>query len=71
MAHVAMEELMKRVGSRYKLVLLASVRTMELSDGKPKLVDGPMEGKLAMIALREIAEDKIRYREKEIEKPKE
>jgi len=62
MLRVEMEDLLKRVDSRYKLVIVASTRTLELNDGKAKLVDMPPTAKLATIALREIAEGKITYK---------
>jgi len=60
-----MEKLMDKVGSRYKLVILASKRTLELSDGKEKLVEGSATAKLSNIALQEIQEGKIAYKIKE------
>lgn len=60
-----MEELMQKVGSRYKLTILASRRTLELNEGKEKLVDTPPNTKLASIAIKEIEEGKISYKSKE------
>ena len=60
-----MEDLMEKVGSRYKLAILASRRTLELSDGKEKLVDAPPNTKLTSIAIKEIEEGKISYKSKE------
>ncbi|MEI8175455.1 MAG: DNA-directed RNA polymerase subunit omega [Candidatus Omnitrophota bacterium] len=62
MVYIEMEKLLKNTGSRYKLVILASRRTLELSEGKPKLVDLPGVSKLALIALKEIEEGKIGLR---------
>lgn len=67
-SYVPMEDLMKKVGSRYKLVVLASMRTMELNDGKEKLVEITPNTRLAIIALKEIQEGKISYKEKKEEK---
>lgn len=69
MTIIKTEELMKQVGSAYKLVILAAKRTLELSEGKPKFVDAPPTTKLPLIALREVQEGKISYKIKE-EKPK-
>lgn len=71
MAYIQMEQLMKQVGSRYKLVILASKRTLELNDGKPKLTDMPATSKLANIALKEIEEGKVEYKISEAKKTKE
>lgn len=68
MVYIKMEELMKRAGSRYKLVILASRRTLELNEGKEKLVDVPSGAKLATIAIKEIEEGKISYKIKEPQK---
>ncbi|MCX5716463.1 MAG: DNA-directed RNA polymerase subunit omega [Candidatus Omnitrophica bacterium] len=68
MTNIKPEELMKRVGSIYKLVILASKRTIELNDGKPKFVDVPPATRLALIALKEIQEGLVSYKVKE-EKP--
>ena len=60
-----MEDLMQKVTSRYKLAILASRRTLELNDGKEKLVDTVPGVKLATIAMQEIEEGKISYKIKE------
>ena len=62
MTYIKMEELMKRIGSRYKLVILASRRTMELSEGKTRLVELPQNVRLATVAIKEIEEGKISYK---------
>ena len=51
--------------SIYKLVILASRRTIELADGAQKLVDAPADCKPANIAMKEIMEDKITYKVRE------
>jgi DNA-directed RNA polymerase omega subunit len=61
-----MENLMKKVESRYKIVNLATKRTLELSEGRPRLVDAPATLKLSLVALREIQEGKINYKVKEV-----
>lgn len=68
MNEVTMEKLMKNVGSRYKLVVLASKRTLELAEGKPKFVEMPAAAKLSAVAVKEIAEGKINYKIGEEEK---
>jgi DNA-directed RNA polymerase omega subunit len=61
----AIDELLDKTHSIYKLVILASRRTIELADGAQKLVDSPADAKPANIAMREIMEDKISYKIKE------
>ncbi len=68
MGEVTMEGLMKNIGSRYKLVVLASKRTLELAEGKPKFVEMPAAAKLSEVAVKEIAEGKISFKISE-EKP--
>lgn len=65
MAYVPMEKLLKNAnGSMYKLVILASRRALELGMGSEKLVEAEPNTKITSIALKEIREDKIRYRVK-------
>ena len=60
MAHVAVEDLLKRCGSIYRLVLLAAKRAKELADGSPALVDTPSR-KVTSVALDEIVQGKVLY----------
>jgi len=62
MAQVRIEELYKKIGSIYKLVIIASRRTVELAEGASKLVDAPSQEKLGNISLKEILEGKIGYK---------
>ena len=58
---VPVDDLIKQIGSIFKLVILASKRTAELNDGyKPKMEVEKSE-KLASVALGEIAAGKIEY----------
>jgi len=59
------EKLINKVGSLYKLVVLASVRAVELSDGAASLAGEKQEGKTINTALQEIMEGKIEYKAKE------
>lgn len=61
MVEVPLEGLLDKVGSIYKLVILASRRALELNEGSPPLVETKNEQK-ASIALEEILEGKIRCR---------
>ncbi len=59
------DKLLDKMHSIYKLVILASRRTIELADGAQKLVDAPPDFKPANIAMKEIMEDKITYKVRE------
>ncbi|MBI4597162.1 MAG: DNA-directed RNA polymerase subunit omega [Candidatus Omnitrophica bacterium] len=61
MAHVPIEELLKRCSSVYKLVILASRRAKEISEGAPALVEQAPR-KVTSIALEEILQGKVLYR---------
>jgi DNA-directed RNA polymerase omega subunit len=58
-------KLLNKVGSLYKLVVLTSLRAVELSDGAASLSGGKKDNKTINVALREIAEGKIEYKLKE------
>ena len=66
MAQVAIEELLKRCGSVYRLVLLAAKRAKEISDGAPPLVE-TSQRKITSIALEEILQGKVLYKTEEAE----
>ena len=58
MARVTVEDCLDHVDNRFELVLLASKRARQLSQGRESLV--PLENdKPTVVALREIAEGKI------------
>lgn len=63
MTYISIEELLKKTGSVYKLVILASRRAYELNKGAPPLVKEEKASKLSMTALREIQEGKISFEE--------
>lgn len=65
MQDIDRDSLLDKTKSVYKLVVLTSLRAIELSDGAAKLVDVPPETKPVNIALKEILEGKITYKEKE------
>lgn len=62
MAQVPIEELLKRCGSVYKLVILAAKRAKELADGSPALVE-TLQRKATSIAIDEILQGKVLYQE--------
>lgn len=59
------QELIKKVGSVYKLVIMTSLRAIELGEGAAKLVDAPMDERVINLALQEIGEGKVTYKKKE------
>lgn len=58
-------DLVGKTKSTYKLVILASRRAIELSEGAAKLVDAPAEAKVMNVAIQEISEGKITYKIKD------
>lgn len=60
MSYVPLEQLLdKSLWSRYKLVILAAKRALEIAEGQPKLVECSSALKPSTIALLEIAAGKI------------
>ena len=55
----ALENLLDKSTSVYKLVILAAKRALELSEGAPKFVEIDPKKKPAVVALQEIAQGKI------------
>lgn len=62
MARVTVEDCLSNVWDQFALVHLASLRYRQLHKGAPCLV-GASDNKLVVVALREIAADKVRFRE--------
>lgn len=61
--YIPVEDLLDKVDSMYKLVILASRRAGELNDGGQKLIDISPRAKLSTVALEEIRKGKITYKE--------
>ena len=61
MAQVPIEDLLKRCGSIYRLVILAAKRAKELSEGSPPLVE-THHRKATSVALEEILQGKVLYK---------
>ena len=61
MAQLPIEELLKRCGSIYKLVILAAKRAKEVSDGSLPLVE-TSQRKVTSVALEEILHGKVLYK---------
>jgi DNA-directed RNA polymerase subunit omega len=68
MQPIPVNELYNKIGSVYKLVVLAALRAIELNEGAAKLVDAKPDEKPVNVALQEILEGKVAYKEKEKEK---
>ena len=64
MAQVPIEELLKRCGSVYRLVILAAKRAKEVAEGSPALVE-TSQRKVTSIALEEILQGKVLYKAEE------
>lgn len=58
------EKLLEKVGSTYKLVILAARRALELNDGAPRLVETDPKKKPLVVALEEIVQGKVTFRPK-------
>ena len=61
----AIDKLLDKTHSIYKLIILASRRAIELADGAQRLVEEPIDAKPARIALDEILAGKIEYKIKD------
>ena len=59
-----LEKVFVKSKSKYKLVILAARRALELSEGSPKLVEGDPKKKPSVIALEEIAQGKVSLKER-------
>ena len=55
-------KMVNKMGSVYKLVIIAAKRALELSEGSPRLVEAGAKEKPALVALREIAAGKVSLR---------
>ena len=66
METVSVENLLQKVPSAYKLVILASRRTFDINEGSPKLIPNKME-KASQIALEEIRQGRITFKQKQEE----
>lgn len=64
MLDIPKEELLKRIPSNYKLVIVASRRAFDINEGSPRLVPTKLE-KASQVALEEIRQGKVTYKEKE------
>lgn len=60
MAKISIEDLVKKIGSRYGLVGITAQRAAQLFSGEKKLVETDSKNPIT-IALEEITQDKIKY----------
>jgi DNA-directed RNA polymerase omega subunit len=65
MHSVSVADLVKKVGSTYKLVILTSLRAIELGDGAANLIGAKPDAKVINVAMGEISQGKISMKEKE------
>jgi DNA-directed RNA polymerase omega subunit len=63
MSYIPLEDLLGKVDSLYKLVLLASRRAIEISESGQKLVDISPKVKPSTVALEEIKEGRLSCKE--------
>lgn len=63
MKNIYLEDLLDETDSSiYKLVTLATRRALEIAAGAPALVDSDVNTKPTTVALREIAEGKVKFK---------
>ena len=62
--YVPIEPLLEKVGSVYKLVIVAARRALELNEGAPRLVETDPKRKPSTVALEEVAAAKVSLRAK-------
>lgn len=61
MIKIPIEDMLDKTKSVFKLVILASQRTVELNEGKDPRVEVPKNQKNSITALQEIAEGKVDF----------
>ena len=62
MSDISLEVLLEKVESIFKLTNLAAARAMELNGGMKKLVPAGPKEKMTTIAIREIADGKVKLK---------
>jgi len=62
MEEITRETLLSKIGSLFKLSNVAAMRAMELNAGMKRLVDADPNEKNTIIAIREIAHDKVKLK---------
>ncbi len=66
MARITIEDCLSKIPSRFQLVHMAAKRVRQIREGSEYLVSSPKNEDI-VVALREIAADKVRARPAEIE----
>ena len=66
LARITIEDCLKRVDNRFKLVHMAAARVRQIREGSEYLVSSPKNEDI-VVALREIAAAKVAEREKAVE----
>ena len=66
MARITIEDCLEKIPSRFQLVHMAAKRVRQIREGSEYLVSSPKNEDI-VVALREIAADKVRARPAEIE----
>lgn len=61
MCYPSIDNLVKKIDTKYSLVTLAALRAREITDGAPALIESAENKKPVTVALEEIYEDKISY----------
>lgn len=61
MLYPSIDNLVKKVGSKYSLVVAASKRARQLRDGEPSRLQSPKSKKYVGVALEEIEQDLIQF----------
>ena len=64
MARITIEDCLKKVTNRFQLVHMAAKRVRQIREGSEYLVNSPKNEDI-VVALREIAADKVRIKETE------
>ena len=62
MARITIEDCLKKVTNRFQLVHMAAKRVRQIREGSEYLVNSPKNEDI-VVALREIAADKVRIKE--------
>ena len=70
MARITVEDCLKKVPNRFLLVNMVAKRVRQIREGSEYLVNSPKNEDI-VVALREVAEDKIAIKEDESEEKKE
>ncbi len=67
MARITVEDCLQKIPNRFELVMLASKRAKQLLTGAKPLVES--DNREVVVALREVAEGKVRKVQKELQVP--